>query len=401
MKKWFLKLEKKWQNNLIASLMIFGFIFCFVAIYFYYAIILGLPCLIFSFIFLNWSKTIDKQEHIENDLTRNGNNALLNNSDSNNNVVSCTHKMSFKHLSLENVVDLNAQEYIVFDCETTGLEAFSGDRIIEFCLLKYKNGEIVDKLTSLVNPQIKLTAKIIEMTGINDNNLIDKPSMDFFINDIIKFINNQIIIGHNINFDINFLRNEIYRCKFNTEELNVQYIDTLEMVKKSIYDVENNKLTTLKNYFNIQTESHRAEADCIVTQEVYERSREILTKKITQQREKAENYKKREQNCLTSMNDDEKEIFNYFITTAKNHDKDVKYSFKSDKAISFTLCGIEIGRIKFNAKKHYCKFFAGDFKQHEWSNIDNPTKEQLLTYIDDLFIYVDKEYKRYFVKYGR
>ncbi|MGN1379265.1 MAG: hypothetical protein ACI4XR_02580 [Bacilli bacterium] len=51
-------------------------------------------------------------------------------------------------------------------------------------------------------------------------------------------------------------------------------------------------------------------------------------------------------------------------------------------------------------KKRYCRLFAGDSKKHEWENVENPEKQQILKYIDDLFVYLDKEYKNYFLEYG-
>lgn len=310
------------------------------------------------------------------------------------------HTVNLKKLTLDEIVDINPNEYIVFDTETTGLHPYSGDKIIEFSLLKYKDGKLIDKFVSLVNPGCQLPVIIIELTGINDNDLIDKPQISSYIIKIINFINNGIIIGHNIPFDIDFLKCEIDRCNFDTPELNVEYIDTLDMVKKTIYDIDNNKLETLKKYFGIQTSSHRAEADCETTNEVYKRCLELLIEKKNHDKKMAENYKKREEERLLNMSDDEREIINYFIEVAKKHDKEITYSFKSDKAISFTLCGIEIGRIKFNGKKRYCRLFAGDSKKHIWENVENPEKKQILEYIDDLFVYVDKEYKRYFLEYG-
>ena len=311
-----------------------------------------------------------------------------------------SHTTNFKKITLGEIVDRKLNEYIVFDTETTGLQPYSGDKIIEFSLLKYKDGKLIDKFVSLVNPGCQLPTIIIELTGINDNDLIDKPQMSAYITKIIDFINNGVIIGHNIPFDIDFLKCEINRCNFDTPDLNVEYIDTLDMVKKTIYDVDNNKLETLKKYFGIQTTSHRAEADCETTNEVYKRCLEMLIEKKFRDEKMAENYKKREEERLLNMSDDEREIINYFIEVAKKHDKEIMYSFKSDKAISFTLCGIEIGRIKFNGKKRYCRLFAGDSKKHIWENVEDPEKQQILEYIDDLFIYVDKEYKRYFLEYG-
>lgn len=309
-----------------------------------------------------------------------------------------SHIANFKKLTLDEIIDKNPTEYVVFDTETTGLHPYSGDRIIEFSLLKYKEGKLIDKFVSLVNPECKLPAIIVELTGINSDDLFDKPQISLYIKKIIDFINNGVIIGHNIPFDIDFLKCEINRCNFDTPDLNVEYIDTLDMVKKTIYDVDNNKLETLKKYFGIQTISHRAEADCEITNEVYKRCLEMLIEKKNRDEKIAENYIKREEERLLNMCDDEREIINYFIEVAKKHNKEIKYSFKSDKAISFTLCGIEIGRIKFNGKKRYCRLFAGDFKNHVWENVENPEKKQILEYIDDLFVYVDKEYKNYFLE---
>ena len=311
-----------------------------------------------------------------------------------------SHITNFKKLTLDEIVYRKPNEYVVFDTETTGLHPYSGDKIIEFSLLKYKDGELIDKFVSLVNPECQLPTIIVKLTGINDNDLFDKPQMSTYITKIIDFINNGVIIGHNIPFDIDFLKCEINRCNFDTPNLNVEYIDTLDMVKKTIYDIDNNKLETLKKYFGIQTTSHRAEADCETTNEVYKRCLEMLIEKQTRDEKMAENYKKREEERLLNMSDDEREIINYFMEVAKKHGKEIMYSFKSDKAISFTLCGIEIGRIKFNGKKRYCRLFAGDFKEHIWENVENPEKKQILEYIEDLFIYVDKEYKRYFLEYG-
>lgn len=310
------------------------------------------------------------------------------------------HTVNFKKITLDEIIDRKPTEYVVFDTETTGLHPYSGDKIIEFSLLKYKEGKLIDKFVSLVNPGCALPTVIVELTGINDDDLVNKPQMSTYITKIIDFINNGVIIGHNIPFDIDFLKCEINRCNFDIPNLNVEYIDTLDMVKKTIYDVDNNKLETLKKYFGIHTTSHRAEADCETTNEVYKRCLEMLIEKKNRDEKMAENYKKREEERLLNMSDDEKEIIDYFIETAKKHDKEIEYTFKSDKAISFTLCGIEIGRIKFNGKKRYCRLFSGDSKKHIWENVENPEKQQILEYIEDLFVYVDKEYKNYFLEYG-
>lgn len=309
------------------------------------------------------------------------------------------HKIVYKKIEKEELLERKPTEFIVFDTETTGLSPEEGNRIIEFCFLKYKDNVLVDKMMTLVNPECSLPLKIIDLTGINNEDLVGKPRMFEYINKIINFINNQVVIGHNVMFDLKFLRSEIERCKFETEDLNIEYIDTLEMARNTIY-LNNHKLETLKYYLGIQTTSHRADADCETTFEVYKHCLNLMIENRMQEQKRKENYERRQQERMSSISNDEKEIIEYFIETAKKHDKEIKYSFMSDKAISFTLCGIEIGRIKFNGTKRYCRLFAGDSKKHIWENVENPEKQQILGYIDDLFIYVDKEYKNYFLEYG-
>lgn len=309
------------------------------------------------------------------------------------------HIFFYNKLSLKDVVNKRPDEYIVIDTETTGLYPEGGDRIIEFALLKYKDGILVDKMISLVNPQCLLPQKIVDITGIKDSDLVNKQPITKYINQIIKFINNKIIIGHNVLFDIRFLYSEINRCDFETDALSIEYIDTLDIARETVYDIENYKLETLKNYFKINTTSHRAESDCETTNEVYKRCLKLLIDKNIREQEKIEYYKKREKERLDKISNDEKDIINYFTQVAKEHNKEIECHVMSDRSIQFSLCNIEIGRIKFNGKKRFCKLFAGDFKEHKWTNVDNPEKKQILEYIEDLFKYIDKEYENYFLAY--
>lgn len=311
-----------------------------------------------------------------------------------------SHNLIIKKIGVDEAIDLNTSDVIVFDVETTGLSPNEGHRIIEISLLKYDGGVLTDKYVSLLNPGFRLPLRIIDLTRINNEDLVDKPSFRDVVNDVIDFMNNSIIVGHNISFDLNFLKSEIFKCPFDTKTMSIKYIDTLELARKSIYGTENYKLETLKDYFGIDVPSHRAENDCIATFEVYKRCLHILVDKKNREEKMAVNYKKRVEERTNNMNDDERSIIDFFLKTAKLHDKVVEYHFMSDKSICFTLCGIEIGRIKYNGRKRYCKLYAGDSRKHKWENVDNPKLSSIFEYIEDLFNYIDKTYKSYFLKYG-
>ena len=83
-----------------------------------------------------------------------------------------------------------------------------------------------------------------------------------------KFLGNDIIIGHNVNFDIDF----IYDSMVDNlgEYLLNDYIDTLRISRKLLPELKHHKLDNLIDYFNLtKRNEHRALNDCVLTNQVY------------------------------------------------------------------------------------------------------------------------------------
>lgn len=83
-----------------------------------------------------------------------------------------------------------------------------------------------------------------------------------------KFLGNDIIIGHNVNFDIDF----IYDSMVDNlgEYLSNDYIDTLRISRKLLPELKHHKLDNLIDYFNLtKRNEHRASNDCVLTNQVY------------------------------------------------------------------------------------------------------------------------------------
>ena len=95
--------------------------------------------------------------------------------------------------------------YVVFDFETTGLNAGGGDSIIEIGAVKICNGEILDRFDELINPGHKLNAKISEITNITDDMLKDKDNEENAIKRFIEWYGNLPMVAHNAKFDVSFL----------------------------------------------------------------------------------------------------------------------------------------------------------------------------------------------------
>ena len=174
----------------------------------------------------------------------------------------------FKKIYKNYIIENEIKNYIVMDFETTGLDPLK-DRITEFTILKYTNGTLTKKMTYLVNPNMEIPQIVIDKTGITNEMVSDKLEFMEYIEEFMETIDNNIVVGHNIMFDLKFLNEEIIRYN-NTKyfKKEIKYIDTLDLVKLINVKTKDHKLETLKEYLKIDTISHRSENDCLVTNEL-------------------------------------------------------------------------------------------------------------------------------------
>lgn len=174
------------------------------------------------------------------------------------------NKKTNKNISHE----FEAVDYTVIDIETTGLSN-TFDKIIELSALKIRDNEINSQYTTLVNPGIKIPSNIKLLTGIDDNMVKNSPKIDDVIEEFINFISDDVLLGHNVTFDIKFINNNI---KDNNLKLENNYIDTLTISRKKLPYLDNHKLITLLQHYSIsKSQSHRALSDCIATHQLYQK----------------------------------------------------------------------------------------------------------------------------------
>lgn len=158
--------------------------------------------------------------------------------------------------------------YVVVDIETTGLDP-SCDEIIEIAAVKVQNGEETGQFQSLVNPHFEIDEFIQELTGITNPMLESAPSIESVLPKFLEFVGAEIIVGHNVNFDINF----VYDC---AENLNLNpfcndFVDTMRISRKLYKDLKHHTLAALSTSLNVgESVEHRALSDCIQTQQCFE-----------------------------------------------------------------------------------------------------------------------------------
>lgn len=163
---------------------------------------------------------------------------------------------------------------IVLDTETTGLEPSQGHRLIEIGCV-----ELIDrKLTGrhyhqYLNPEREIDAGAIEVHGITNEMLADKPLFAQVADNLLTFISGAELIIHNAPFDLGFLNSELGRLglKIGPVEQLCGIIDTLVMARQRHPGQKNNLDALCQRYGvdNSQRDLHGALLDAEILADVY------------------------------------------------------------------------------------------------------------------------------------
>lgn len=166
------------------------------------------------------------------------------------------------------------ETYVVVDLETTGLSP-EFDSIIEIGAIKVKSGNITEKYQQLVNPGFEISDFIQSLTGITNDMLSDKPTISNVLPEFDSFLANHIIVGHNVNFDINFLYDN-YDC-FMKRSFTNGFIDTMRIARKVLPNLQHYKLSDIVEELGIEgSQFHRALSDCEYTYMCYETMKALI-----------------------------------------------------------------------------------------------------------------------------
>lgn len=157
--------------------------------------------------------------------------------------------------------------YIIFDLETTGLSAAT-ERIIEIGAVKVENGEISESFDLFVDPEKAITPEITRLTSITNEMVAGAPKEAEALEQFFRFCDGcDILVAHNADFDMGFLRAAIRRC--GREEDPVQ-IDTLVMARAMYPELKKHKLDTIAERLGVtQKHHHRADDDARVLAEIF------------------------------------------------------------------------------------------------------------------------------------
>lgn len=154
---------------------------------------------------------------------------------------------------------------VAFDTETTGLDPFDSDRIIEFGAVVFELGE--DGSVSrtdhnwLINPERRIPRLITDITGISNEDVEDAPVFSDIADNVHELLSDVVTVAHNYPFDLSFISEEFRRLgSFWPEPL--AEIDTIDLSRRIYPDAKSHKLSELCDRVGVTLEqAHRATDD--------------------------------------------------------------------------------------------------------------------------------------------
>lgn len=159
-----------------------------------------------------------------------------------------------------------SQEFVVFDLETTGFSNIK-DKITEIGAVKIRDFEIVDRFSELVNPEKDISYRVQELTGITNEMVKDKPTIEEILPKFMEFVGDDVLVAHNADFDTGFI---MQKCKEQGLEYKNKKVDTLMLARIMLPNLKRYKLDKVAKEVGVQLlNHHRAVDDAEATANIF------------------------------------------------------------------------------------------------------------------------------------
>jgi DNA polymerase-3 subunit epsilon len=163
--------------------------------------------------------------------------------------------------------------FAVLDTETTGLNVNEGHRVVSIAATKIKNLKITNEiLDELVNPERQISEPSIKIHHITQEQVKNKPLLKELDDQIYNFLENTILVGHNLNFDIKFIIKSAPYTTIAHRVKNIVTIDTIYLAAGIYPHFNSYELSFLCKTLKIQTEDqtrHSAIGDSVITARLF------------------------------------------------------------------------------------------------------------------------------------
>ncbi len=171
-------------------------------------------------------------------------------------------------------VNLQEEEFVVFDLETTGFSP-NVNEIIEIGAVKLKGGRIIDRFARFVRPRNGIPVEVQRLTGILPETVAGADGLEAVLPEFMEYIGNSVLVAHNAGFDTGFLSVGLSRLA--NSALTNPVLDNLGLARALLPKLKKHKLKTLAAEFGVPLENHhRAVDDAEATAAIFLRLLEQL-----------------------------------------------------------------------------------------------------------------------------
>ncbi len=172
------------------------------------------------------------------------------------------------------MAEQQSKRQVVLDTETTGLSTADDHRIIEIGCVELINRRLTgETFHQYINPEREIDAGAMEVHGITNEALADKPKFAEIVDDFMRFIDGAELIIHNAAFDVGFLDHELRKITTETRTINAvcTILDTLKLARDKHPGQKNNLDALCRRYDvdNSNRELHGALLDSEILADVY------------------------------------------------------------------------------------------------------------------------------------
>ncbi|MGD9679249.1 MAG: PolC-type DNA polymerase III [Vulcanibacillus sp.] len=175
---------------------------------------------------------------------------------------------------------LNNIRFAAIDVETTGFKPHIGDKVLSLGAVILEQGKVNENNTfyELINPNRNIPKVITKLTGIDEQMVINKPSLIEILPDFFTWVGDSILVGHIINFDISFINQCLsHECG---SKIKYKNIDTREIITSLYPHFTNCSLEEICSSLGISTNNrHNALGDSIMAAKIFEISIKELAKR--------------------------------------------------------------------------------------------------------------------------
>ena len=154
--------------------------------------------------------------------------------------------------------------YIAFDVETPN---WSNDRMSSIGVAAVEDGRIVDRFSSLIQPETHFDPFNVTLTGITPQLVADAPTFAQLWPRLRPLLESGILVAHNAPFDMAVLAKCLRHYGIMWQDT-AAYICTCRLAKRALPSLPNHKLDTLCQYYQLDLQHHRADSDAAACAEL-------------------------------------------------------------------------------------------------------------------------------------